>query len=101
MTVEAATERYYRESPKEFSNLELRDLAEVKLCKRLDKGGLCELIDGLTTNIADMEEFEANLWAYLKESKQALRLITDKYISFHQEELEEELSQEPEEECFE
>jgi hypothetical protein len=84
--------------PREITDHDLFELAEKLLDKRLEKGGLAELIDELTNNLNDLSEFEANLWAYLRENDKALRYVAKKYIFKNSEKMEEQLQQEHTEE---
>ena len=86
---------------KDITDQDLMDKAHEVLDKRLEKGGLCELIDEITSTCSDMEEFEANLWAYLKENDQALRYIGQRYVFRNTEKLENILNTEHIADCVE
>jgi len=79
--------------PIEISDLDLMDQAEKELDDRLKNGGLCEVIDEITHNFNDMNEFEANLWAYLKENDKAMKFICRKYVFDNSEQMESTLQQ--------
>lgn len=72
---------------------QLIERAEEILDKRLERGGLADVIDEITNNHADMAEFEATLWAYLRENDKSLRYVAKKYAYKWEEEIREELEQ--------
>ena len=66
----------------ELDYLDRLEEAEDYLNARLEKGGLGEFVDEITYTLSDMNEFEANLWAYIKEDRKAVRFICEKYLAF-------------------
>ena len=79
--------------PITISDRDLMAEAEIELDSRLEMGGLCELIDELTSTSNDFAEFEANLWAWLNDNRNARAFICRKYVFKNSKKLEEKLQQ--------